>query len=271
VGTVDGLPFAGTPTAVLSTDLKEPAEGRALRFGAGQNPAYRSSLRLDPALIRLKSGAVGNATSSSCTVLGTGQNVRAGASGWVRSTGPDDPTGPLSVDACGTARTSPVSVLATDFASDGVVRVQLLGASARCQVSGVNHAPSASYSYTAVVQRWTPTGYVTVATVDPSSTTDALAGVDLATTPVGGYGVLGDWIQSWSALVPDRVRTTLRTGESAVVVPGVVKVQTVPLRHRVNPVTGELIRDENGAPVLEPASTLSLTLGALTCHAQDAR
>ncbi len=274
VTAADGLPNAGSPAAPLEATVKEPsAGGRALAFGAGAGASYRDSLKLTSPLVRLKEGAIGSATTSSCTVGTTGSNVRVGASGWLRSTAPSDTANPMVVDACGTARTSPTAVLPTSFAPDGLLRIRLTRASVRCLVSGDGHTASTAYDFSATVERWTPTGYVTVATVVPGATTDPLAAINLATTSVGTgeeHGVLADWIDSWSAVTVGQVRRVASAGTASLAIPGVVNVVTRPLRNTLDD-TGQIVRDGNNQPVPEPLSSLSLSFGVLSCSAKDQR
>jgi hypothetical protein len=65
--------------------------------------------------------------------------------------------------------------------------------------------------------------------------------------------VLGDYIASWSSLTTDKV-----TGTGAkVTLPGVVTIATQP------------VRGTTGAP--DPSSGVSVTVGAVSCSAEDAR
>lgn len=268
----DGLPNAGTPAAPLQAYIKTPGTsgGYAFQFSAGPNTTYIPSLRLNLPLVRLKQNAIGMSTTTSCAVVDSGTQVRAGADGWFTSTDDSDYLNPLRADGCTTARTAPVAVMPTDFAPDGVVRVQLRSLTARCTVSGYGHTPDASYNYEALVQRWTPSGYVTVDTVTPDDTTDKLAQLNLATTPVGTYGFLGDWIDSWSAVTPEVITVTESDGVAQVKIQGVVNILTRPLRYRTNNV-GDLINNAFGNPQVDTDSSMSLTLGAASCTTKDAR
>ena len=279
VDATGGLPNAGSPTAPLETGVRQPsASGRAFALAAGAGAPYRPTLNLAPPLLFLKKqseldGGVGSATSTTCTVQTTGSNIRVGASGWLRSTAATNTADPSLVEACGTARTATIAVLPTSFANGGVIRIQLTRASVRCAVSGLAHAPSTTYDYSAVVERWigpNQSDYTTVTTVTPASTVDALAALDLETTQVGVFGPLSQWIESWSAVTPDKVLRTTKTGTATLAIPGVVNVVTAPLR-RQSDASGGLVLDGEGNPLIDPGSTMSVTVGALACTAEDAR
>ncbi len=266
-----GLPNAGSPGAPLEATVKEPsAGGVALALGSGSGASYRTALDLANPLLRLDGAAVGSATSTTCTVQTTGTTVRVGASGWLRTTAPSDTTDPSRVETCGTARTSPIAVLPTSWAPNGVLRVQLVRASVRCTVTGTAHTATTAYDYAARVERWTPSGYVLVTTVTPTSSPTELGQTSLATTTVGTHGVLLDWIDSWSSVQPAEVLRVSAGGIASVTVPGVFNVLTQPLRNQVD-ADGTVVRDADDRPVPDPQSTLSLSLGSLGCSAQDAR
>lgn len=266
-----GLPNAGTPGAPLEATMKEPnAGGRALAFGAGAGVSYRASLKIANPLVRLDGGAIGSATTATCTVQTSGTTVRAAASGWLRTTAPSEASDPSRVEACGTARTAPISVLPTSFASDGVLRVQLVRASVRCTVTGPGHVAATAYDFAVRVERWTPSGYVLVTTLTPTSGADDLAATPLATTTVGTQGVLSDWIDSWSSIQAADIQRVAAGGIASVSVPGILNIVTQPLRNQVT-ADGTVVRDADDLPVPDPQSTLSLSLGSLGCTAQDAR
>lgn len=280
VSAAGGLPNAGSPGAPLTAMLKEPSSGgQALTVAAGASAAYRPNLSLVAPVVRARSGTVGTATTTACQALSSGTPARVAATGWLRATSPTDAGSPSLVEACGTARLGVMAVLPTSFAPHGIIRLRLERVSASCRVSGSAHAATSTVDYLASVWRWVPdsdsrddpvSDYQLVATISPSTASDVLAGVPLATTPVPGHGVLGDWIAAWSNLAPGGVRRETAAGSVAVTVPGVVTVLTQPLRHRVD-AAGALVRDGAGDPLVEPASTLSLTLGAVSCRAEDAR
>lgn len=265
-----GLPRIGSPATPVQATIKEPsAGGQALRFSAGRQAVYRPDLLLDAPLLRLKEGALGSDTTDSCTVSTSGSAVRLAASGWLRTTAVNDGAAPSVVDACATARSAPVAILPTSFAPGGVVRVSLTRLSARCTVSGTGHAAATAVDYSAQVERWTPSGYVTIGTVTPGTTTDFLASMDLGSTQVGSYGPLSTWIDSWSVLTSSRLVRSTHAGLAVVEVPAVVNVLTQPLRHASTDGTADT--DGSGNPVVDELSTMSVTIGSAQCSALDAR
>jgi type II secretory pathway pseudopilin PulG len=252
----NGLPNAGTSAAPLQATLTETTSNSGLSFGNSSNVAdYRSGLRLVPPLVRLDSSAAPLPSQLvDCAVLAEGA---VAASGYLRSTAVDDVSSPSTVESCAVSRTTPISLFPTEFAPRGVVRIVLDKAAARCTVQGSTHVASTSYDYRAVVEYWDGSAYVTGATVTPGMTDDPLDDVPL-TTAVGGGKTLGDYIASWSAATAGNITETQTSGVAALTVPGVVSIASQPVR----PATPE---------GLDPTSAVSLTVGALSCSAEDAR
>lgn len=254
LATADGLPRAGSPTAPLGSSVS--ADGtRVLRLGSGTDPSYLPGLGLSGRLVDVTGPALGSATGTDCSVGAGGEAVRIGASGWLRTTDPGAPGG-AAVEACATARAATTALLPTEFAPDGLVRVRLASAVARCRVSGSGHVASATYDYDATVEYWSASAgrYVEVARVRPGT---AAALPDPADLPVVDGRSLDSWIDSWSAITPARVRAEGVGGRATVSVPGVVTLLTKPLRERA------------GTPV--DVSTVALTLGSVACTAEDGR
>ncbi|MCL8027636.1 type IV pilus modification PilV family protein [Nocardioides bruguierae] len=273
----EALPGLGSALSPVGATLASPSSsGTALGVGAGTGSLllYRDGLALTGRLVKMTSATVPSATGSDCSVSTSGGSVRLSATGWATSTATDDTTDPSAVEACGTARAGTVQVLPTTFAPEGILQVDLTGAAARCRVAGTGHAASTTAAWSATVRRWTPTGYVAVTPTTPTttqaSTTDALEAIDLSTVPVGTYGYLDDWIASWSALTVGETTRTASGGAAEVTIPGVITLRTQPLRKQVDS-DGAVVTDEAGQPVAEPSSTLSVTLGAVSCTAQDDR
>lgn len=252
----NGLPTAGTealPAQVLLSDVTN--EG--LSFG-NSIAGYRPALDLSPPLVRMdpsvSSGPSGLA--SGCAVGATGTSSYLSASGYLNTT---DTNLTGEVDSCAVARAKPVELFPTSFAPHGVVRIELERASARCRVQGAGHAASTSYDYSAVVKYFNGTDYTTAATVIPGLTTDPLESVPL-TTAVGGGHTLGDYISSWSSLTGDKVVDVHSAGVAQVNLPGIVNIASTPVRPDAAAESG-----------LDDNSVVSLTLGALSCRAEDAR
>jgi hypothetical protein len=141
--------------------------------------------------------------------------------------------------------------------------MEMVRASARCTVSGASHGAAATYDYGVKVRIKEPGGendyYDDEKIIDPATTDDLLAAVDLE-SPVSLDRKLGDYIASWSSLTPDRVSKTQVTGLAEVDVPGVVTLTTAPLR----PGTSD-------PSVYDEGSAMSVTIGAVSCSAKDAR
>jgi type II secretory pathway pseudopilin PulG len=255
----NGLPQAGSPTAPLATMVTDAAN---FGFSVGNSnlSKYMPGLALIPPLVRLDTIAAPVPSGlSGCAPGAGGQTSYVTASGYLNTTAPNDATAPSTVDSCAVARTTPVSLFPTVFAPRGVVRITLTRASARCRVQGSAHAASASYDYQAVVEYWNGLGYVQAATVVPGATTDPLAAVPL-TTPVGVGHVLGDYIAAWSSLTAGQVTSKQGSGAAEVGLPGIVTIATQPVR-----------QDAADPTVADPTSGVSLTVGALSCSAEDAR
>lgn len=195
-----------------------------------------------------------------CAFSLTGPVSHLTGSGFLNSTDETALTNPMSVEACGGAHTNVIRVLPTSFAPDGLIRITARSA-ARCTVSGLNHTPAATASYRAEVEywRWSLTDallglsgrYVSAGVITPSTTTDPLSSVPL-TTPVSAIRTLGDYIESWTGLIADRVTRTASGHVAETTIPALVTVLT-------KPVAGE------------PETALSVAVGAASCRAEDNR
>jgi prepilin-type N-terminal cleavage/methylation domain-containing protein len=256
----DSLPRAGTPTTPLQARITDVAANSGFTVGNSAPGAYVPTLELTDGLVKLDptAAAVPSGISDCAPAAGGDQDSFVTASGYLLTNPANHPTAPYLVESCAVAHTTAVSILPTAFAPLGVIRVELKRASARCQVDGDGHAPSATHDFEAVVQYWNGTSYVTAATIVPGATTDPLLGVPL-TTPVDLLGhELGDYIASWSSLTTDRVSTTATTGTASVDLPGVVTISTQPVRG-------------SSAETADPTSGVSITIGAIRCSAEDVR
>lgn len=260
----NGLPNAGSSTAPLQALLqdKDPA-GRVLSFGTTAVAGYRGGLGFGNPLVRVDDDSPLGAATTAC---GPASGGYLGAAGYLRTTAEDATVEPRTVETCGAVRSATVDLFPTDLAPGGLVKLTLTAAHARCRVTGTAHTPTATYDYDVTVKFKVRSeddddgetdGYRKVR-VTPSATTDLLAAVPL-TTPVGGGRTLGDYIESWSSITPDRVVTTAAGGTAQVNVPGVVNIVTKP------------VRPGTGPGATDPTSTVSLSLGAVGCLAQDAR
>ena len=265
VSATDGLPNVGSaanPMQARLTDLTN----LGLSFESGAATDYRPGLDLRGPLLRLDAGATAMASgvSATCAPSGTGAPALVRASGFLRTTPMTDAT--PTAEACAVASASTVSLFPTSFAPDGVLQIELVRATARCVVSGAGHVAQApTFDYKAVVRRYVPAAepdvagsYADVLAITPSLTADDLAAIDPSTLGLGSGHNLGDYIASWSALVPDTIDRTAANGLSAVSLSGVLKLTSQPVRKLPD-------------GTVDPASTVSLTLGQVGCSALDAR
>jgi hypothetical protein len=232
-----------------------------ISFGNSAATAYRPELSLTPPLLKVDPTPaaipLASGIGSGCVTSTAGTPSFIAASGYVRS---DSST----VEACAVARTLWISIFPTTFAPNGVVLIELRRASAQCLVQGAAHSSSATHDYEAELTYWTagtagePGHYRSAGIVTPLTTTDPLDSVDLA-TPVDGLKVLGDYVASWSMLTATEVLETEAAGVAKVKLPGVVTIQSQP------------VRQDATLPGGDPTSVMSVAVGALSCSAQDAR
>lgn len=254
-----GLPNAASP----GTPVRSILRSGDLSLSTGQGTVLRPDLLLTGRLVDFDDNAavpqVRDGTTGNCRASETGATARIASSGWLRTTAPEDTAEPSVVDACGITGASTLSILPTTFAPSGIVRVTLESASARCTVRGANHSTTAEVTYDAVVEQWVAGGaYVEVARIDETTETDSLADVPL-TNPLGNSrGTVGDYIESWSSLTRSEILTSTGDGEVDVTVPGIINIVTQPVRSGT----------ENG---VDPVSSVSISVGTLSCHAEDRR
>lgn len=234
------------------------SSNNGLSFGNAVNPAdYDSTLALTGTpvnVVRLDTDA--GRTAPSVTPCTTAGSAYVAGAAFVRSTSTD-------VEACAAAAATVVELFPTVSAPDGVVRIELAAATASCKVQGTTHAPTADFNYHLLVKYWDSRvgatgGYRTVEPITRATTSDLLAAVDLA-TPVGGGKQLGAYIASWSALTPTRVKAVATANVAEVSIPGIVTISTQPTRPDPTITDGTT------------PSVVSLTLGALSCFAEDRR
>jgi Tfp pilus assembly protein PilV len=259
VSAAGGLPLAGTQAAPMQT-LVTDTGNHGISFGNSAPAQYLPDLKLTLPLLRLhpEAAAAPTGISPGCSPGGSGASAYVTAGGYLRTTAIADAVAPSTVESCVVARTSSISLFPTEFAPKGVVVVKLTQASAHCTVAGPAHTPSATFDYSAVVTYWDGSGYQTLPTVSPGMSTDPLDAVNLATTPVGGGRMLGDYIASWSALLSSETTKTQADGVAQVKLPGVITIASQPTRQGV-------------APDSDPTSVVSVAIGSLGCIAEDRR
>lgn len=254
----NGLLNAGTSLAPLQAAVTSTANS-GISFGnSADATAYRADLKLQPPLLRLDASAtLPSAGLVGCTTAASGH---VAASGFVSTTTADGPAASDAVDACAVARTTRVSLFPTAFAPKGVVRIELQHAYARCTVEGSAHTATVTYNYQATVEYWNGTEYVTAATIVPGMTIDPLEAVLSSDPAVSDTKHLSDYIASWSSLTSDKVTAAQPAGSAELSLPGVVTIASQPVR-----------ADSTASDGLDASSVVSVTAGALSCSAEDAR
>lgn len=284
LATADGLPNVGSATSPVTATLGNGTEN-GLGLGQGRGTTYRTELRLLGQLVRLERGpGLKAGVSTTCTPTETGNVVRVRAGGWLTTTDPG-PTNNGLVQACGAARADTVSLLPTAFAPDGVLQVRLENARAFCTVSGPARTPAAVASYRAVVERWDGSGYSPLAIISSSGLQSgdpvvptSLDGLTLSSYSLGpDNGTLADYIGSWSSIGPTDLVQSATGNRARVSVPGVVRINTVPLRPGSAEPTASPTPSPSTSPspspttAPDPLSTLTVSLGSLACSTEDLR
>jgi type II secretory pathway pseudopilin PulG len=274
---VGGIPGLLNPVQTLLPD-NVTRDGFQFRTGSVTLPGLQTtlvSLDATPPVGELLTDLVPSLLGGLylCAPSLTGPVSHVTSAGYLNSTDETNATSPLSVDACGGGRTNVVRVLPTTLAPDGLIRIKVRS-SARCQVSTAAHTPTATADYRAEVEywKWTPAlldifgivilpghgDYVSAGVIDEDTATDPLASVNPDTIRVSDTNFLGDYVESWAGLIKTGTQKSVTTsptgGTASLTVPGVVTVQTKPVR---------------GAG--DPASAVSLAMGAASCYAEDNR
>jgi type II secretory pathway pseudopilin PulG len=244
----------GLPTAGSTTNPVVEA-----RLTAAPGVTFRSTVQPDLGLLRQELGL--KASEPLVGMVSDGAQVTTAAcapskGGLVTGRGFMQTTAAM-VDTCGEAGASTVALFPTAFAPAGVLRLTLTSARARCTVNRSGSVVATS-GYQFTVQHAdpvAPSGYTTTAITRTAGSTPVgdLPGLG---TSVGGGRVIGDYVDAWS-LSPPSASTTSTTASASV--PGALKLISEPLRNRAND------------PGPDPASAISLTLGAVGCSAEDTR
>lgn len=242
----NALPNAGSQTSPLQALVTDMTRN-GISFGNGPAGDFLADLELATPLVAVNPDATPGASGivSGCVGGGAGSSSYIAGSGYLTTTA-------TAVESCAVARTSLISLFPTTFAPKGVIQVELKRASTRCLVQGAAHAATTSFDYEAVVRyRAQSGGYQDVGTISPGMTSDLLDGVDLG-TPVADGLTLGSYIASWSSLTADEVTPLHAGGVARVALPGVVTISSQPVGS-------------------DPASAVSVTIGAVSCSAEDQR
>ena len=258
----DGLPVVGSSSVPASALITSLGSNSGISFGNDTTGNYRTGLQLAPPLVRLDPSTAATPSGlSGCASGSTGTSAYLSGSGYL-TTSPAGASG--LVESCAVAKSAAIELFptspATFAAPHGVVRVTLERASARCAVTGTARTASVTPDYRAVVQYWNGASYTTLPAIDTTNAVDELDAVPLTTTSVGGAKKLGDYIASWSSLTPAEMTQDTRRGASQLTMPGVVTIASQPVRPDAGSPTG-----------FDQSSMVSVTVGVLSCRADDAR
>ena len=258
--TANGLPGIGSPSNPLEVALKTPSAGGgyALRMGSGQGALFRPALGLSNPILRLRSSDFTFGISDTCTVTDAGSGLRLSGGGWAQTTA-------SGADACSTARTAEVAVLPKDGDGNPLVKIRLRAASARCRVT--SGTPSTAVDFLVDVSYWDGGTYRPVGTYTEEGTSDL---PDPSTLSVGGLP-LSTWIDSWSvARVGHGINRVAAGRVARAEIPAVVSILTQPLRNQAN-ADGTVRLDADGDPIQDGLSTMAVTVGSVSCSAEDRR
>ena len=252
-----GRPTVGASTSPVEARISALTPNTGISFKNTPDPSgYDASLQLKP-LLPLAS-LVATSPQVTASACGTSRGGAVTGRGYLTTTD-------SQVDSCAEAATSKVSLFPTSFAPDGVVRLTLSYASARCTVSRSNNVRSAtaSYRYRAEVEIKKPGGdqdyypaYVLVGDSSSRPATDVLQ-AHLG-DPVATGVPLSTYIDSWSSpttatVGPAKTTSTTATATAEATVPGVITMLSKKLRPA------------------DPSSVVSLSLGTVGCYAEDSR
>lgn len=256
-----GLPNSGTPDAPVRAMVQAGAGRYGVWFDNGRW-LNRLNLLDNHPMVSLDTTLPGTMQGvRDCVVGGAGStvnNAHLTSTGYLTATAADAPN--REVRSCATAQINMVRVFPTSFAPDGVIRIRLDRASASCTVRR-NGSNDATADYSATVRYWDGSAYTTAGTAQRGNATDPLSAVPLA-TPVGNGLTLGDFVSSWSSLTDADLTRTTNAKNAEVNIPGVVTLITQPTRTFD---TGWGLKHE------DPSSSISVTVGALSCAAGDYR
>lgn len=253
-------PRAGSWTSPVQSHVSDLSNG-GVTFHNATVDGYRNDLDLTGPPVGLDASASPFASGISvCRPAATGGTAYLSAFGLLDATAADGTSG-QRVDACGVAKATRVSVLPTSFAPKGVIRVTLESAYAHCQV--VDGVPTADHGFSALVEVSDGNGGYQAPIPVSSTAPNALQAPE--SYSVGTRGSLDQYIDSWSGLQMAELSTAGK--QASVEIPGVFTVVTAPVRKMA------ATDPETGVTTLVPddTSAITLTLGAVSCQAMDAR
>lgn len=248
----NGLPRAGSAAAPVTAGFPQGTSSSGFRFTNEQDPDDALRLQPNQAMVSLDGSLTDKARVQGCAFDTSSDPAVLRATGYLNAT----KAATSLVDSCVTAQSSTVRLFPTDFAPDGVVRINLVKARTRCTVSTTGGVPTATAvaDFEVRVSYMTPSGYSNPLTVTETTAANAgLASIPLTTPVTGGGLTLGDYVSSWRSLGAADVVRTASGKDAEAALRGIVSVDTVPTRSS------------------DDTSVISLQVGALSCKAGDYR
>lgn len=158
-------------------------------------------------------------------------------------------SGATSVTSSVRAQTQEIQLFRTEAAQEGIIKIILTGASLSCSDARSGSTTVAS-DWDATVSVWDGTGYGTYSyRIQKGSTVALPDAATRATIAVGPGRTLADYISSWDTVKESSVNQSSTTAKGDI--PSVVSILTAPTR------------------LGDPASSLNIAVGSLSCLAED--
>lgn len=257
-GTVSGQPYIASNTTPAYAQLSSPGAGQLA--GWFTNEPNDSGLGLTPttSLVQIPNASCGNCPAASVQGYATSSSTS--------STHTATAVGALSTGGGGAgSQSAPITLFPTLGGGNGLVQIALSSATLNCGTTGNFGSTStgtATITYQAYLRYITYNGgsYSWSSWIGMNgASADPLASVDMSTSvgPVNGQNrVLGDYIASWSSLTSGALasgRQVSADGKSTRGSYSLLTLNTQPLRSG------------------DGASGIGVTLGTLTCTAEDNR
>jgi hypothetical protein len=251
VGADGGLPNAGTSTSPVEARITADP-GLSVRTTIDPDLGLLVPLLDSPTRPLINGDSEHPVTASAC---GPSRGGVVSGRGFMQTTA-------TRVDTCAEAAVSRVELFRTLLAPGGVVRLTLTSADARCTVNRPA-ASTARASYQLTLEYAKPGGGYESVTISRSTNGAPVGDLPPLSTPVGLLPrlTLGDFIDSWT-LAPPSVATSATTASASL--PGALTLVTRPFRNLVS-------LDPLAVLQNDPASALSVALGAVGCDAEDVR
>lgn len=257
VGTTSGQPYVASSASQAFAQLTNWAGGSlAASFTDEPNNTHLGLTSTTPVL------QVPNACGGCSPAMVQGYAT----SGSTTSSHNASAAGSMSTGGGGhdTARLAPITLFPTAAGGNGIVQIALSYANVSCSTSGnfgSTSTASSTVDYDAWLRYMTYNGsYAWSQWQELKPDTSALSSIPMNTQvdvdAAGNPVLLGDYIQSWSSLTPTSISTGTQNstdGKSARGSYSVLSITTQPLR------------------VGDPTSGVGISLGSLTCTAEDNR